>query len=748
MTGDEAAGNGTVHRLFEDWARRAPDAVAVRFDGLGITYGELDARADRLAGHLAEAGLGAGGLAAVSLGRGPDVFVAMLAVLKAGGAYVPVEPSAPDPLLRHILTDADPAVVVTHESHRVRLADATRRAVVCPDSAAAAIAARPAVPLRRETAPGDPACVFYTSGSTGLPKGAVIEHRNLVAAHRAWRQVYELSPADRLLQTASLEFDVFTADWVRALCSGATLVMARPNFTLDRTADLAELPRLVAGEGVSVLELNLHTAKRLAEHLRSTEGAVQDLAGVRLLTVGAEKWYLDEQLALTELLGVDLRVVNVYGVAEACVDSAYFEVEPRYGALARPERVSLIGAPFPGVRVYVLGADGRPAPPGEAGRIAIGGAGVGRGYLGRPELTAERFPSAAFDPDGRVHLTGDAGRLREDGLLEFIGRADATLDGAPGSSADGWSGGPAGGLSKDAAARGVVLAGAAAQAEGVLRAHPAVRECVVTEVELPSQRRALVAYVVAAGAGAPDSWTLVEHLADRLPRGSAPEAVVPLHSLPRTRAGKIDRRALPLPAPRGHAAPAGRAGAGEGAGGGTGATSGASMRAGGAKAGRRYSGGKAGGPGGRSRAGAGSDAQVSRTTWVLFTLTIGFLAGVLTDAFFPTSTDLRLVPAPWSGLFQVLYACECMSFGAGVTFLLLGLPLVRRQGRPPGLTGAAHLAIVWLLAAWWPQDNLYRTSSATDWPRQTLLVYIFNVALMAAAVVAARFVVWRPKRVL
>ncbi|GGV46004.1 hypothetical protein GCM10010495_74460 [Kitasatospora herbaricolor] len=728
--GATGAGTGTgegtgIHRLFEAHARRAPAAVALRFGDQRLTYGELDARANRLARHLLAAGLAPGGLAAVSMGRGPDILVALLAVLKAGGAYLPLEPAGPDPLLRRILAEAAPAVVVTHESHRVRLADATAGAVVCLDSAAGAIAARSAEPLPATAAAGL-ACVVFTSGSTGDPKGAMIEHRSLLAACRAWQQVYELSPDDRILQSATLEFDVFTGDWVRALCSGATLVMARRNFTLDRTAGIAELVELAVAEGVTVLELNLHNARRLYAHLRSAAGS-PGLPGVRLLTVGADKWYLDEQSALQELLGPEVRLLNVYGTAETCVDSAWFDargldpdgpdaggldasgpadddgadtgVDDADGNRTAPRRRSLIGVAFPGTRLYVLGPDGRPLPPGHGpvpGEIAIGGSGVGPGYLGRPGATAQRFRSADFDPDGRIHLTGDLGRLRADGLLEFVGRAD------------GFPGGPA-------------RAAAAAEAEAVLGAHPGVAQCVVAEVETAPGRRSLVAYVVVTGEGA-DSWTLTTHLRERLPLAQLPEAVVLLPSLPRTRAGKPDRRALPLPAPDGHAAghtlPGPRS----------------------AKGGRP--GGKAGG-----RPGTGEPPSPG-AQWLAgscLAVALGLLTSLATFVLFPGSTDVVGIPSPWAGLLRLLHICECLSFGAGVVVLLAGRPAVRRLGRSPALTTAAHLSLVWLLAAWWPQDNLYRTSRATDWPRQVALVYTFNVTLMLAALVLVRFVTWRAR---
>ncbi|MFF2044626.1 amino acid adenylation domain-containing protein [Kitasatospora sp. NPDC058170] len=688
---------GTLHGRFEEQARRAPDAVAVRFGGQDLTYGELDARANQLARYLAASGLAPGGLAAVALGRGAEVFVALLAVLKAGGAYVPLEPGAPDPLLRHVLADAAPAVVVTEEAHRVRLTDASGRAVVCVDSAAEAVAALSADPPQVPVDPADLACVFFTSGSTALPKGALIEHRRLLAAYEGWREVYALTAADRILQTASLEFDVFTADWVRALCTGATLVVAPRNLTLDRTADIAELPALVAAEGVTVLELNATTARRLRDRLDAAGGG-EAFAGVRLLTVGAEKWYLDEQLALRRLLGGGVRVLNVYGLAEASVDSTYFDAD---GVTEDGRGTCLVGVPFPGSRVYVLGPDGGSAPRGAVGEIAVAGAGLGRGYLKRPEEDALRFRRAGFDPDGRILLTGDVGRIREDGVLEFLGRAEAVR----------------GSATKTGAARtaGIVArVAAAARAEGVLRSHPGVRECAVAEVEVEPGRRAVVGYAVAApGSVALDPWSLSLYLDEHLPTGEAPAAVVPLPALPRTRAGKLDRGALPLPAPRDYTGPrSGKAGRGS------------------AKS------------GGRAGAGQAADRPPG-CIWALPVLFFAYLAWVMTDTFFPRSTDTSLVPSPYAGYFTWLYVCECLAFGAGVTFLLFGPRVIARFKRPLGLSVAANLSVFWLLAAWWPQDNLYRISSPTDWPRQAVLVYVFNVALMVAALVLVRFLAWR-----
>ncbi|MGE7434332.1 amino acid adenylation domain-containing protein [Kitasatospora sp. NPDC001175] len=724
-----------VHQLFEDHARRTPEALAVVCGQERLSYAQLDARANRLARHLAELGLGPGHLAAVALGRGPELLTALLAVLKSGAAYVPLEPTGPDPTVRHVLSEADPLLLLTEEAYRVRLTDASSRTVLCLDTSAQAIAAHPAAPLGIRVQGADLACVFYTSGSTGVPKGALIEHRNLLHAYRGWQSVYRLRATDRFLQTATLEFDVFTADWIRALGTGGTLVMARRNFTLDRTAEISELHELILRESVTVMETNVHTLRRLFAHLlpRGLE-----LGRVRLLSVGAEKWYLDEQLRLQRYLGPGVRHVNVYGVAEAAVDSTYFDSSSLAEAPEHAELISLIGRPFPGTRVHLLDAAGRPVPQGRPGEICLAGPGVGRGYLNRPELTAARFVSTELDQGGRIYRTGDIGRLRADGMLEYLGRAGAD---APGSG------------SADESAAAAELA----EVEAVLRGHPAVRESAVSRIRTASGELRPVAYVVTGGPaaergsagdgpaaeggplggrpaadGVAEGWALRAYLAERLPERLIPDAVVPLTTLPRTRAGKLDRRALPLPAPREHTAqPTARAGA--------------PARAGSAKAGVRSRGSAKAGY--RPARTAGGEAPSRHgTAAVLTTLAFGIAASALTDLFWPGSTDVTGVPSPWAVLFQLLYVFEWAGFGAGMAFLFLGGPVLQRvqPARPPQLTAWAVVAIAWLLLAWWPQDSWYRTTRATDWPREAALVYGFNVTLIVAALVVVRFLAWKP----
>ncbi|MBW8802405.1 MAG: AMP-binding protein [Catenulisporales bacterium] len=522
--------NATVHQVFEGWARRTPSAIAIRCGTEQVSYTALNKRANRLARFLHGRGLPVGGLVAVSMERSPDLIVAMLAVLKAGGAYVPVEPSAPEPLIRRAMEAARPFAVLTHQSQRARLADAVDAPLVCLDADAPLIEGQPTEPLRSDVGSHDLACVFFTSGSSGLPKGSLIEHRNLLSALNGWLEVFRFTPADRHLQTTTFEFDVFTADWLRALGSGGTLVLAERNFTLDRTAGVEELHALVLAERITVMEVSTLLARRLAAYL---EAAGAGLGDVRMLMVGAAKWYLDEHAWLQEHLGGKVRVANTYGVAEAGIDNSYFELSMLHGSLMdHPGRVSLIGKPFPGTEIAVVNlADGRAVRPGRAGEIRIGGTAVGRGYLvgGEPGV---RSGSAAV-PD-RHHHTGDIGILRKDGLLEYVGRVE-----------DG---------------RTLAEAFWRNRLEGIVREHRKVSECVVADIAADGRAPGLAAYVVPVeGEGDLDTRSVLAaaNLALRREVGVSAEdtaavrrldAVVPLAALPRTRAGKVDLRRLPRPA--------------------------------------------------------------------------------------------------------------------------------------------------------------------------------------------------------
>ncbi|MBM9506848.1 AMP-binding protein [Actinacidiphila acididurans] len=679
--------HGSVHALFEVWARRTPSALAVVCGAERVTYGELDRRANRLARRLRDAELPSGGLVAVCLEPGPDALAAMLGVLKAGGAYVPLGPGVPEPQLRHVLADADPFAVVTTEALRVTASDGRRRRIVAVDREADATAGRSAEPL--DVAAPDLACVLYTAGTTGPAKGVLIEHSVLLSAFEGSQVVHRPTPEDRQLVIAPMESAAFTAGWLRTLGSGGTLVLPAPEglahdapaaakdfrSAAAKAARLATagtrtsagaagrepaataLHALVLAESVTVLDCDTATAADLHWYIRRNG---LDLGAVRLVSVTGDVWYLDEQQALRRTLGPHMRVLNVYGPAEAAGCATFFELPDRPVTLDRPERVSLIGESFPGLHVRVLDSRGRSVVSGSIGEIAVDGPGAARGYR-----SADRRPGI-----GGWLRTGDLGRVADDGRLEYLGRK-----------------------------------GAHADAEAVLRGHPSIEECAVAEIETAAGRRTLAAYVVLADGARSDPAGIRSYASARLPSARAPRTVVPLVSLPRTRAGRIDRRGLPLP-----------------------------VRSSGAGA---ASGGK-GGPGSGSGDTRGCAPLIAGVV-------AAFLSAVFTDLLWPHSTDLTGVPQPEAALFLGLYVCEWLSFGLGAAFLFYGREAVARQGRSRRLSTAAHFSVVWLLVAWWPQDNFYRLASKTDWPRQAALVYGFNITLMAAAAVLVAFFVARPR---
>ncbi|WP_194236536.1 AMP-binding protein [Streptomyces phyllanthi] len=621
-------GANELHRLFEAWARETPDRPAVVTRRAQLTYEVLDVRANRLARHLLNTGFDAGETVAVCISRLPDLLVAVVGVLKAGGAYTVIGPQQPTGDIGRLLERAGANTVLTYEQFRPSVDDGTGRLVVCLDTDAGLIDAHSPEP---PSAPcGATAAVLFTAGTTGEARPFAAGHQRLRAAYGSWAEVFGLSPSDVHLVTAPTDTAAFTYGWIRALCSGGTLVLpegeARPA--------LRGLP--FAGD-VTVLDTDPVTAGSLLE------GSVP--VGLRLVAVGGERLALDEQVRLQGRLAPGARLLNVYGPVEVAGCGTWFETHQLSGPVHEPGRFCLLGRPFPGSRAEVRKGEIWLTPPG--------------GLDG-----------------GEALPTGDAGTLREDGLLEFGGR-----------------------LAHRVTVRGRTVD--PHRAEAALATHPQIRESVITAVD----ENRLVAYVVPKALSArPGADTIRTHLTGVVPDQEIPASVVTVRALPRNRAGKIDRAVLPLPAQRA-------------------ASGGVSGKGGGAE--------------------PGPEGLLYGTGCAMLVVALP-LAAFLTDVFWPGSTDLTYVPAPWSWLFGGLYAAELLAFSVGLAFLFAGRPLMRRQGRSSGLTTAAHLAVVWLLVSWWPQDNFYRLAAKTDWERQAALVYVFNVPLMIAAVVVAVYVTRRP----
>ncbi|HSF38869.1 MAG TPA: amino acid adenylation domain-containing protein, partial [Thermoanaerobaculia bacterium] len=469
--GEEPAGGAAcLHELFETQARRTPEAVAL-VDGHGeTTYAELDRRANRLANTLCVLGVGPEIRVGLSVPRNAEMVTAILGILKAGGAYVPIDPETPPDRLAYLLEDAAAPVVITEAF----LDDPSWLAA--PDTAPAS-----------GVTPENLAYVIYTSGSTGLPKGVMVRHRSPVNYARSMAAVYGIGPGDRAVQFASVSFDASVEEIFTALGSGATLFIRTGVDDVSAFLDRCRAWRLT--------HLSLPTAywHQIAAALES-EGA--DLhPELRFVVMGGERALPERWGAWGRGPGARVRLVNAYGPTEATIAATIHEHPGTASAL--PRREVPIGRPLPGVTAHVLGRDLRLVPVGGTGELCLGGGCLARGYLGRPELTAEQFvPDPLGSPGARLYRTGDLVRRLADGTLEFAGRADAQVK-----------------------VRGFRIE--LGEVEAALSAHPGVQEAVATTREDASGSRRLVAFAVPKAPGDPLA-DLRSFLTGRLPAYMVP----------------------------------------------------------------------------------------------------------------------------------------------------------------------------------------------------------------------------------
>ncbi len=495
----------TLHELVAAQAARTPEAPALEHGGRTLSYRELETEAERCAELLRGLGAGPETLVAVSAGPSPDLVVALLGVLKAGAAFVTLDPAHPPQRTRQLLELSGARLVLTGAdgpAHSAELFEGLAVARIGDRAPQARTA-------RADVRPANLACVFFTSGTTGTPKGSMFDHRGLVNFSLAMAEQFGLGCGDRFLQLASVGFDVLLEELFPALVSGATVVL--PGARL--LADGVDLTDYLARHRITGLELTTaYWHEWVAELTRS---GTTPPPGLRFVAMGGERVRRD-LLATWQGFGVPL--VHVYGLTEAGCTSTTEQID------AHPVPGELpIGRPLPNTTCYLLDPQGRPVPLGSSGELYLGGAGVARGYLGRPGQTAERFLPDPFDPmpGTRLYRTGDLARHREDGKLEFLGRADQQVK-----------------------IRGHRIE--PAEVETRLAARPEVGRCtVLVREDQPGEKR-LVAYVTPAGEVI-DPVALRSALREELPGYLVPSAVVVLDSLPLNANGKLDRAALPRP---------------------------------------------------------------------------------------------------------------------------------------------------------------------------------------------------------
>ncbi|MFJ4806787.1 amino acid adenylation domain-containing protein [Streptomyces murinus] len=511
------ADRATLHGLFEARTARQPDKAAViTASGGTLSYAELDEHANRVARALRAEGIGPDDRVAVMMERSPRLLVALLGILKSGGAYVPVDPSHPAERVDFLLRDSRAKVVIVDDDASVGLPSETM--VRCVGTLLTGSGA-PIEPLATSR---DLAYVIYTSGSTGQPKGVMVEHRSVVN-RLAWMQHrYPLAGGDVLLQKTPVSFDVSVWELFWWAVEGAAVALLPPGGQRDprevlrairehQVAAVHFVPSML-GPFLDLLEESA-AAREILGILRCVFCSGEALPGSRVEQFNrlADLWRREGGA------GRPARLVNLYGPTEATVDVSFHDCPA--GLVRGIARVP-IGRPIDNTSLYVLGADNLPQPVGVPGELCIGGVGVARGYLGRPELTAEKFGDAPFAPGGRLYRSGDLARWLADGTLEYLGRIDDQVK-----------------------IRGHRVE--PAEVTAALRAVPGVRDAIVVGRTIPGRGTVLAAYYVA---DAPiGTVPLRERLGRTLPAFMVPASFTRIDGIPLSPNGKADRDALPAP---------------------------------------------------------------------------------------------------------------------------------------------------------------------------------------------------------
>nr|WP_229321281.1 polyketide synthase [Larkinella knui] len=488
--------------LFSEHVRNNPDQVAVQFENRQISYRQLDEKSNQLATYLRKKGVKEETIVPICINRSLEMIVGIVGILKAGGAYAPIDPEYPLDRINYILSDINtPLAVTDNYTGKLLIECKEDLELIRLDTDWETIAAESKEAVKSSINPDNLVYVIYTSGSTGRPKGVLIEHRNLSNYLQNQSQEFAIAATDSILQTSNYAFDPAVEQIFLALCNGAKLVLIRKESLFNPD----EVIQVIARQKIT----HLHTTPSLLRYIPSdTYGSLK-----RVVSAGeicppdlADSW------------GSQVQFYNKYGPTEATISS----IQYRYPAGTKSEDVVPIGKPIANTSVYIVDENGNPVPTGTAGEICIGGAGVGRGYLNNAPLTTEKFTTNPYrkQPGDRLYKTGDFGKYRADGLIEFIGRMDDQVK-----------------------IRGHRIE--LSEIEVVLANHEAVEQCVVVSQDDHTTGKRLIGYIVVKKDI--DTILIKNYLAEKLPEYMLPSRLVQVSALPLTANGKIDKKALLKP---------------------------------------------------------------------------------------------------------------------------------------------------------------------------------------------------------
>ncbi|ASS74749.1 hypothetical protein CIG75_07015 [Tumebacillus algifaecis] len=491
------------HQLFEAQAARTPNAEAVVAGNERLTYRELDERANQLAHYLQKQGVVPESLVALCVERTSWMVVAVLGVLKAGGAYVPIDPTYPPDRIATMLGVCNPPLLLTDQ----QTAWQTDARVLQIDDVQSEMADEPIMPPSSSVLPHNLAYIIFTSGTTGVPKGVMIQHDTLQTVSESWLHKFGMEAyRPRNLQVASMSFDVFVCDMILSLLSGGALVICSNETRMD----LAGMYRMIQDEQIDLLNATPGVVVPLMDYIWQNHLPLGEL---KLVLVGSDAFASSDYVTLLDRFGDQVRIANCYGITETTIDSSNFEVkkgeyDPRWAGIVP------IGRPIANTRMYILDSKMNPQPIGITGELYIGGTGVGRGYYNRPDATEERFLPNPFVPGERLYRTGDLARWLPDRIVQYLGRIDHQVK-----------------------LRGYRIE--LSEIEAVCNEHPLVAQSVVQVFE-----NELAAYYTG------DEVSVAElraFLKERLPAFMVPGYFMHLDQLPLSVNGKIERKALPIP---------------------------------------------------------------------------------------------------------------------------------------------------------------------------------------------------------